>query len=72
MDWIRLGNSGKDLQGFGGKFHKVSTAELAGHNSIDDVWICLRGRILYLISVDILFVMQKSMAVVIVLKNIQS
>ncbi|CAB3994136.1 cytochrome b5 reductase 4 isoform X2 [Paramuricea clavata] len=43
MDWIRLGNSGKDLQGFGGKFRKVSTAELAEHNSIDDVWICLRG-----------------------------
>ena len=45
MDWIRLGNSGKDLQGFGGKFHKVSEEELAQHNTIDDVWICLRGRI---------------------------
>ncbi len=45
MDWIRLGNSGQDLQGFGGKFHNVSMEELAQHNSIDNVWICLRGRI---------------------------
>lgn len=44
MDWIRLGNSGKDLQGFKGKFHKVSVEELAQHNSVDDAWICLRGN----------------------------
>ena len=43
MDWIRVGNSGKDLQGFGGKFRKVSSDELAGHSSEDDVWISLRG-----------------------------
>ena len=55
MDWIRLGNSGKDLQGFAGKFHKVSTEELAQHNSVDDAWICLRGIIPYLISLLILF-----------------
>ena len=46
MDWIKLGNSGKDLQGFGGKFHKVTEEELQQHCSIDDAWICLRG-ILY-------------------------
>lgn len=44
MDWIRLGNSGKDLQGFGGKYRKVTPAELSKHNSVDDAWICLRGR----------------------------
>jgi cytochrome b involved in lipid metabolism len=69
MDWIRLGNSGKDLQGFSGKFHKVSTEELAEHNSTDDVWICLRGLIRYLISLLILFD-KKLMAVVIIFVNI--
>lgn len=44
MDWIRLGNSGKDLQGFGGKYRKVSSEELAKHNSVDDVWMSIRGK----------------------------
>ena len=47
MDWIRLGNSGNDLQGFGGKFHKVSSDELARHNTEHDVWISIRGLFFY-------------------------
>ncbi|CAH1971087.1 unnamed protein product [Acanthoscelides obtectus] len=47
MDWIRLGNSGKDLTGVGDRAGRmtVTKAELARHNTIDDVWISVRGRV---------------------------
>eukprot|EP00794_Sanderia_malayensis_P000417 gene417-1053_t len=45
MDWIRLGTSGSDLQGFGGKLKTVSMKELAKHNKEDDCWMLLRGNV---------------------------
>lgn len=33
MDWIRLGNSGKDLTGVGGRIRPVHPTELATHNT---------------------------------------
>lgn len=44
MDWIRLGRSGVDLTGVGGKTLNVTTAELLQHNTPDDAWIALRGE----------------------------
>ncbi|KAL0821756.1 hypothetical protein ABMA28_005178, partial [Loxostege sticticalis] len=45
MDWIRLGNSGKDLTGVGGRVRPVSLAELAAHNTQKDAWLAIRGRV---------------------------
>ena len=43
MDWVRLGLSGKDLQGQGGHIRKVTMEELSQHNTEDDCWMLLRG-----------------------------
>ncbi|XP_053610253.1 cytochrome b5 reductase 4 isoform X2 [Plodia interpunctella] len=45
MDWIRLGNSGRDLTGVGGRVRPVSPAELASHNTPKDAWLAIRGRV---------------------------
>ncbi|XP_055597355.1 cytochrome b5 reductase 4 isoform X2 [Uranotaenia lowii] len=45
MDWIRLGNSGVDLTGVGGKVRPVSHAELAQHNKPGDTWMAIRGKV---------------------------
>ncbi|CAB0042975.1 unnamed protein product [Trichogramma brassicae] len=45
MDWIRLGNSGIDLTGVGGRLQTVTPTELAKHNKIDDAWIAIRGTV---------------------------
>ncbi|XP_045774537.1 cytochrome b5 reductase 4 isoform X2 [Maniola jurtina] len=45
MDWIRLGNSGKDLTGVGGRIRPVTPAELATHNTQKDAWLAIRGRV---------------------------
>lgn len=45
MDWIRLGRSGEDLTGVGGKVLEVDAEELAKHNQINDAWIALRGNL---------------------------
>lgn len=45
MDWIRLGNSGKDLSGVGGKLISVSRSELAKHNKKNDAWLAIRGTV---------------------------
>ncbi|XP_073961528.1 cytochrome b5 reductase 4 isoform X2 [Choristoneura fumiferana] len=45
MDWIRLGNSGKDLTGVGGRVRPVSPNELAAHNTPNDAWLGIRGRV---------------------------
>ncbi|XP_021367380.1 cytochrome b5 reductase 4-like isoform X2 [Mizuhopecten yessoensis] len=45
MDWIRLGNSGKDLTGVGRKVIEVTPEELAKHSTADDAWIALRGKV---------------------------
>ncbi|XP_039292054.1 cytochrome b5 reductase 4 [Nilaparvata lugens] len=43
MDWIRLGNSGKDLTGVGGVPISVTREQLAQHKTPDDAWLCIRG-----------------------------
>nr|XP_032518662.1 cytochrome b5 reductase 4 isoform X1 [Danaus plexippus plexippus] len=45
MDWIRLGNSGKDLNGIGGRIRPVTPTELATHNTQEDAWLAIRGRV---------------------------
>lgn len=45
MDWIRLGNSGNDLTGVGGKLLSVSRSELAKHNKRTDAWLAIRGTV---------------------------
>ncbi|XP_071112428.1 cytochrome b5 reductase 4-like [Haliotis cracherodii] len=45
MDWIRLGRSGQDLTGVGGKVLEVSSEELAKHSRPEDSWIALRGKV---------------------------
>lgn len=44
MDWIRLGNSGKDLTGTGGAVLNVTKGMLAQHNQPNDAWLCIRGN----------------------------
>ena len=50
MDWIRLGRSGQDLTGVGGKVLNVSHKELAKHNKLDDAWCAIRGECFELLS----------------------
>ncbi|XP_055631711.1 cytochrome b5 reductase 4 isoform X2 [Toxorhynchites rutilus septentrionalis] len=45
MDWIRLGNSGVDLTGTGGKVRPVSHSELEQHNTPGDAWMAIRGKV---------------------------
>ncbi|XP_041781393.1 cytochrome b5 reductase 4 isoform X1 [Anopheles merus] len=45
MDWIRLGNSGTDLTGTGGRIVPVSHAELAKHDRAEDAWMAIRGKV---------------------------
>ncbi|XP_059470303.1 cytochrome b5 reductase 4 isoform X2 [Neocloeon triangulifer] len=45
MDWIRLGNSGKDLTGVGGVSRDVAASELAKHNRQEDAWLAVKGRV---------------------------
>lgn len=44
MDWIRLGNSGADLTGVGGKLQRVTEDELAKHHLPDNAWLVIRGQ----------------------------
>ncbi|CAK1586942.1 unnamed protein product [Parnassius mnemosyne] len=45
IDWIRLGNSGVDLTGVGGRMRIVGPAELKKHCTKDDAWLAIRGRV---------------------------
>lgn len=45
MDWIRLGSSGIDLSGTRGSIVKVTHVELAKHNTRDDAWLAIRGKV---------------------------
>lgn len=47
MDWIRLANSGKDIQGYSGRNLEITTSELAKHNTIDNCWMAIRGIVPY-------------------------
>jgi len=44
MDWIRLGRSSQDLNGFNGKTMDISVEELAKHTKQEDAWIAIRGN----------------------------
>ena len=43
LDWIRLGKSGKDLTGVGGRRLDVTEDELEKHCSQEDAWTALKG-----------------------------
>ncbi|CAG9564722.1 unnamed protein product [Danaus chrysippus] len=45
MDWIRLGNSGKDLNGISGRIRPVTPTELSTHSTQEDAWLAIRGRV---------------------------
>lgn len=45
MDWIRLGRSSQDLNGFNGKTMDISVEELAKHTKQEDAWIAIRGKV---------------------------
>nr|CAD7433795.1 unnamed protein product [Timema monikensis] len=45
MDWVRLGQSGKDLTGVKGILQDVTVAQLAKHNKRHDAWLAIRGRV---------------------------
>ncbi|KAK3910947.1 Cytochrome b5 reductase 4 [Frankliniella fusca] len=45
MDWIRLGNSGADLTGVGGRLQDVGPEQLAQHCRRDDAWLAIRGNV---------------------------
>jgi len=43
LDWIKLGQSAKDLTGVGGKRLDVTTEELEKHCRPDDAWTAVKG-----------------------------
>lgn len=45
MDWIKLGKSGADIQGFRGKIQPVTLDELSKHNTVHDCWMAIRGHV---------------------------
>lgn len=45
VGWIRLTGSGEDLTGLGGRIVNVSHQELAKHNTFDDCWMAVRGKV---------------------------
>lgn len=49
MDWVKLANSGQDLQGFMGRTNSVTLDELRKHNKEDDCWMAIRGKLIFMI-----------------------
>jgi hypothetical protein len=45
LDWARLTQSGKDLTGTGGRIFKVTLSELKKHNTEEDCWMVIRGKV---------------------------
>ena len=45
MDWIRFCKSGRDLTCGGRGRARITWDELVKHNSVDDAWMALRGKV---------------------------
>ncbi|XP_045617342.1 cytochrome b5 reductase 4 isoform X2 [Procambarus clarkii] len=45
MDWVKLGHSGTDLAGTGGRILDITPQDLAKHNKQNDCWMALRGKV---------------------------
>ncbi|CAG2163545.1 unnamed protein product [Oppiella nova] len=45
MDWLKLCAKSPDLSGTGGQVTPVSVDELQKHNTVDDCWISIRGKV---------------------------
>lgn len=45
MHWIKLGNSEPDLAGTKGQIIRVTRDMLAKHNTREDCWLAIRGRV---------------------------
>lgn len=45
MDWIRKCAKAEDLAGTGGIPRRVTRQELALHNTVDDCWVAVNGKV---------------------------
>mmetsp|Transcript_4040 Transcript_4040/g.12308 ORF Transcript_4040/g.12308 Transcript_4040/m.12308 type:complete len:152 (+) Transcript_4040:88-543(+) len=49
LDWAKLSASGRDLTGTGGRVFPIPMSEVKKHNSREDAWTVVRGKV-YVIS----------------------
>jgi len=45
MDWMRRTNSEPNMAGTGGRLLKVGRKELSKHNTKEDAWTAIRGKV---------------------------
>ncbi len=45
LDWIKLSAKSTNLSGTNGQIIRVSMEELEKHKTVDDCWICVRGKV---------------------------
>ncbi|CAG2112008.1 unnamed protein product [Medioppia subpectinata] len=45
MDWLKLCAKSPDLSGTGGQVMAVTVEELQKHNTLDDCWLSIRGKV---------------------------